>query len=91
MKNTAFMRIVGIFIVLAMITAIFAACGDQGRIEGAESDASGTEKQTSGTENGTEVQIDETVDTIRVGTLIGPTGMGMAYLMKTDILLFSSR
>ena len=84
MKNIAFMRIVGIFIVLAMITAIFAACGDQGRIEGAESDASGTEKQTSGTENGTEVQIDETVGTIRVGTLIGPTGMGMAYLMKTD-------
>ena len=83
MKKSVFMRIIGFLLAIMLFAATFASCGSNGRENGtgtaSESDTAG---ETS-TEN-TVAEKDETVEKIRVGTLIGPTGMGMAYLMKQD-------
>ena len=80
MKKAALMRIICAFILIAMIAAAFASCG---MAQNAETEKE-TSFETSVPDDKDEPKIDETVETIRVGTLIGPTGMGMAYLMKQD-------
>lgn len=79
MKKSAFMRVICILTALVTLTAVLFACGTARREIGTESAAdNGTQTDAAN------VSKDETVEKIRVGTLIGPTGMGMAYLMKED-------
>lgn len=89
MKKSVFTRVFCVIIVLTMIVALLASCGTKKREEesenGSSSVTSGTEAtQTEAGTEGRDDEIDATVDKIRVGTLIGPTGIGMAELMKRD-------
>ena len=76
-------KLLAILLALAMLTCIFASCTNENN----DADETTVDDVTTEAEETTEAETEEVVlstDPVRVFTLKGPTGMGMAPLMESD-------